>query len=71
MVPLMTEAINELDYLVVWRKISDGAGGTEEIPEPRKGLDENFDEANAVVEKYKEAIHDYINKIKHKLKNRN
>lgn len=46
MVPLMTEAIKELDYLVIWRKISDGAGGEEEIPEPRPGLDENFDEAS-------------------------
>lgn len=41
--PLMTDAINELDYLVTWRKISDGAGGEEEIPEPRVGLDSNFD----------------------------
>lgn len=43
LMPLMIDAINELDYLVTWRKINDGAGGEEEIPEPRVGLDNNFD----------------------------
>lgn len=60
----MTDAINELDYLVVWRRISDGAGGEEDIPEPRPGLDPNFDEANEVVEDFKEIIHNYIDKTK-------
>jgi hypothetical protein len=35
----MTEAINELDYLVVWKKFNDGAGNIEDLPYPRTGLD--------------------------------
>ena len=56
LVPNLKEAIDELDYLVEWRKISDGAGGEETIPYPRKGLDASFDAANLVVEEYEEMI---------------
>jgi len=66
----MTEAINELDFLVTWRKISDGAGGEEEIPEPRVGLDTNFDHANGIMEEYKLRIHSYIDGIKKRIKKR-
>lgn len=41
--PYLEEAIQEFEYLVVWKK---AAGGDEDIPEPKEGLDENFDKAN-------------------------
>ena len=44
LLPYLEEAISEFEYLVVWKK---AAGGDEDIPEPRDGLDENFDNANA------------------------
>jgi hypothetical protein len=47
LVPDMAEAIKELDYLVVWRKADALTGivgyGDEEVPEPRRGIDETFD----------------------------
>lgn len=52
LVPDMEQSIEELDYLVEWHQISGIAntpGGTDNIPLPRKGVDENFDEANEVV----------------------
>lgn len=53
---MLGDAIKELDYLVEWRTIQNGAGQSEEIPYPRLGLDENFDKANAVAEESKEKI---------------
>ena len=64
------EAISELDHLVIWKTVSDGAGHTQELPFPREGLDPSFDEANAIVEEYKDRIHCYINGIKDKLKSK-
>ena len=45
----MSEAIQELDYLVVWNKVTGLAGvpgGEDFMPEPRRGIDEQFDIAN-------------------------
>ena len=50
LLPYLEEAISEFEYLVVWKK---AAGGDEDIPEPRDGLDENFDNANAQVNQIK------------------
>ena len=55
---------------MIWKTVSDGAGKTQELPFPRKGLDPSFDEANAIVEEYKERIHSYIDGIKEKLKSK-
>lgn len=52
----MDEAIQELDYLVVWRRVTGLAnvpGGEDDIPEPRKGIDESFDAANDEVNNIK------------------
>jgi len=64
----MTDAINELDFLVTWKKVSNGAGGEEDVPYPRPGLDEQFDKASDVEQEAKEKIHKYIEKIRNKLK---
>lgn len=42
LVPDMEEAIKELDYLVVWKKVTGlpkVPGGEDDIPEPRRGID--------------------------------
>ena len=44
----MDDAINELDLLVEWRKVTGcagTAGGEDLYPEPKKGIDESFDKA--------------------------
>ena len=48
--PYLEEAISEFEFLVVWKK---AAGGDEDIPEPKEGLDENFDHANGFVNQCK------------------
>jgi len=50
LIPCMVDSINELDFLVTWKKVSNGAGGEEDVPYPRPGLDETFDKANEVEE---------------------
>ena len=45
----MDDAIDELDMLVEWRKVTGFAGvpgGEDHIPEPKRGLDDTFDQAN-------------------------
>ena len=42
LVPNLDDAINELDYLVVWEKangIPNVPGSDDDWPEPRKGID--------------------------------
>ena len=36
LLPFLDDAINEFEQLVIWKK---AAGGDEDIPEPRQGLD--------------------------------
>ena len=57
LLPYLEEAIQEFEYLVVWKKAS---GGDEDIPEPREGLDENFDAANAFVNQCKCKLEQYL-----------
>ena len=56
LVPNLDDAINELDYLVVWSNatgVPNVQGGEDDLPEPRKGIDLQFDEANERVIKAK------------------
>ena len=62
--PYLEEAIQEFEYLVVWKKAS---GGDEDIPEPREGLDENFDAANKVVNQCKCKLEAYLQQVKQTL----
>ena len=43
LMPNVLDAITELDFLVTWHKVQNGAGGEEEVPYPKAGLDEVFD----------------------------
>ena len=60
----MTEVINELDYLVSWQMVDDGCGKETEVPYPRPGLDESFDNAHRIADEYKEKILKYLEVIK-------
>jgi len=67
LVPDMEEAIKELDYLVVWKKVvglKDTINGEDEIPEPRRGIDEQFDEANDRVAAKKKEMVKYLESLK-------
>jgi len=46
LMPFLEDAINQFESLVVWKK---AAGSDDDIPEPKMGLDENFDDANIKV----------------------
>jgi hypothetical protein len=41
--PYLEQTVSEFEALVIWKKSSTG---DEDIPEPREGLDQNFDKAN-------------------------
>ena len=59
----MDEAIKELDYLVVWRKVTgiQGVpGGEDDLPEPRRGIDEQFDKTNDLVIGIKKELDIYL-----------
>ena len=62
--PYLEEAITEFEYLVVWKK---AAGGDEDIPEPKAGLDDNFDGANKIVEQCKKNLDEYLAHVKQQL----
>lgn len=49
LVPDLTEAIEELDYLVLWKKVQGLPaipGGEDEVAEPRRGIDIEYDKVN-------------------------
>ena len=52
--------------MIQWKAI-----GKKKIPEPIKGLNNEFDEANNRVEKIKKKIDDYLEEAKKEIKNRN
>ena len=63
----MEEAIKELDYLVVWQKVKGIAGAPsseDEIPEPRRGIDEQFDEASDKVKIKQKLMQIYLDGLK-------
>jgi hypothetical protein len=59
----MNDAIKELDYLVIWRRctgIQGVPGGEDDLPEPRRGIDESFDKANDKVLSIKDNLKQYL-----------
>lgn len=64
----LSEAISEFEYLVVWKKASDGE---EDIPEPRAGIDENFDIANKEVNVKKAKLDKYLDYVKNYIAEKN
>ena len=55
--PYLEDAIQEFEQLVIWKK---AAGSEEDIPEPRAGIDQNFDEANNYVNLNKQKLEQYL-----------
>ncbi|CAI2370907.1 unnamed protein product [Moneuplotes crassus] len=49
--PNLVKELEEFESMVTWKKI-----GPERIPEPSKGIDQTFDEANEVVSQIKEEL---------------
>ena len=49
--------------MIQWKSV-----GGKKVPEPVEGLDEEFDEANARVEKIKTKLKDYLEDVKKELK---
>ena len=62
--PWLEDAINQFEYLVVWKK---AAGGDEDIPEPRAGLDEAFDGCNRRVDNIKARLTEHLEYVRHQL----
>jgi MutS family domain IV len=49
--------------MIQWKSV-----GTKKVPEPVKGLDEEFDEANQRVEAIKASLESYLEKVRKDLK---
>jgi hypothetical protein len=64
LMPFLEDAINQFEALVVWKK---AAGSDDDIPEPRLGLDQNFDDANIKVNQLKQKIDNYLVTVKKQL----
>ena len=62
--PHLEETIAQFEYLVCWKK---AAGGDEDIPEPRQGLDEGFDNCNNQVDRIKHHLHELLHSVKQTL----
>lgn len=57
--------LEKFEKLIVWKKAE---GADVEIPEPQRGLDQNFDQANDGVNQVKQQLEDYIGTIRTQLK---
>ena len=64
--PDFSPIIQEFEDMIQWKTV-----GKKKVPEPRPGLDENFDRANRAVEKVKHEIEEYLDTIKKELKTKN
>lgn len=64
--PDYSTIIEEFEKMIQWKSV-----GSKKVPEPVPGLDEEFDQANARVEKIKEKLEKYIEKVRKELKCRN
>ncbi len=64
--PDFSPIIQSFEDMIQWKTI-----GKKKIPEPKPGLDENFDKANRSVEREKSKIEDYLDTVKKELKTKN
>ncbi len=64
--PDYSSVIEEFEKMIQWKSV-----GSKKVPEPVPGLDEEFDQANARVERIKEKLETYIEKVRKELKCRN
>jgi DNA mismatch repair protein MSH6 len=60
------KVIEEFEKMIQWKSV-----GNKKVPEPVPGQDEEFDAANAKVEKIKNRLDEYIEGVRKKLKARN
>lgn len=59
------QEIDQFEKLIAWKKVE---GADVEVPEPQRGLDENFDTANDSVTMIKQELDHYLNTIRAQLK---
>lgn len=53
--PDLVRELEEFETMVSWKKI-----GNERIPEPTKGIDDTFDQANDIVNEIKNKLNDIL-----------
>ena len=51
--------LDEFDSMISWKQV-----GGQKVPEPKSGLDEEFDACNNAVDKVKQQLEDYLGDIK-------
>ncbi len=66
--PFLDEVIGEFELLIVWKKVS---GCEDQIPEPQRGLDANFDATNDKVNGIKKDLDAYLDGIKQLISRQN
>ena len=69
MPPNVEQVIEEFDQLIVWKRVAGGVNAAE-VPEPQRGIDAEFDEANDMVDKIKEELAEYLKEIVAQFKDR-
>ena len=62
--PNIEDELKEFEAMVSWKKV-----GNERIPEPCKGIDQTFDEANEIVNTIKSKFEDILKSIRAKFNN--
>jgi hypothetical protein len=56
------ETINQFNKLIVWKQVG-GFGKTAEVPEPQRGIDDEFDAANDTVDAIKKELDAHLKGI--------
>lgn len=63
--------ISEFEQLIVWKTCAGSAPGQKiEIPEPQRGIDDDFDHANQVVDQVKAELDAYLEAVRAQFKER-
>jgi len=61
LLPFLDDSIAEFEMLIVWKKV---AGCEDQIPEPQRGLDQNFDQTNDKVNGVKKQLDNYLDTVR-------
>lgn len=62
--PDLVEELKEFESMVTWKKI-----GTERIPEPARGIEEEFDAANDLVNDIKKQFTEILKNVRKQFNN--
>lgn len=57
------ESVDELDGLIVWKSVAGPSSARIEVPEPKTGIDPEFDAANDAVNLIKEELEQFCLKL--------